>query len=540
MLKNRQLILNVIMLSAAVVAIVWTSYDYLYPLFGPGRVFFKSAAAADEAADKTPPQISDIAVVETSPTSTTITWKTDKEADSLINFNISRDYGITRDSALVKEHKLVIPELSPSQQYYYRIIAVDKNGNQNISNDFVFTTKDLETKTTTPVTPPPTETPTETPEQNLGPGNGAGEGGGYKDPPQDETQVVKETMNLLEQLDSEESLSLIESKIQQIAEEKAKPPVITGDFAKVEVGTDFAKITWKTDKESDSIVALAAESEYAPTAANPYRWKEGEPNQMVLVHEVMVTGLRPATTYHYQVTSKSSLGLEGVSEDNTFKTKSILPEIFNINISKVQEDSATIDFNTNVPCSSIIEYTDLSTNATKLEGSTAVVNAHSIQLKNLKFDSYYSAVIKVENEQGEKTVSQPITFTTIKDIQPPLISKVNTESTLYPGTENKTQTIISWRTDEGSMCQFFYGQGLASSKDASTLPKEEDYITNHVQVVTEFQPATVYKFWIECYDKTKNRSKSEDYTMLTPAREQSILDLIIKNFEGTFGWLKKK
>ncbi len=529
------------MLSAAVVAIVWTSYDYLYPLFGPGRVFFKSAAAADEAADKTPPQISDIAVAEVTPTSTTITWKTDKDADSLVNFNISRDYGITRDSALVKEHKLVIPELNPSQQYYYRIIAVDKNGNQNISNDFVFTTKDLETKTTTPAAPPvETQDQSETPEQNLGPGNGAGEGGGYKDPPQDETQVVKETMNLLEQLDSEESLSLIESKIQQIAEEKAKPPVITGDFAKVEVGTDFAKITWKTDKESDSIVALAAESEYAPTAANPYRWKEGEPNQMVLVHEVMVTGLRPATTYHYQVTSKSSLGLEGVSEDNTFKTKSILPEIFNINISKVQEDSATIDFNTNVPCSSIIEYTDLSTNATKLEGSTAVVNAHSIQLKNLKFDSYYSAIIKVENEQGEKTVSQPITFTTIKDIQPPVISKVNTESTLYPGTENKTQTIISWRTDEGSMCQFFYGQGLASSKDASTLPKEEDYITNHVQVVTEFQPATVYKFWIECYDKTKNRSKSEDYTMLTPAREQSILDLIIKNFEGTFGWLKKK
>jgi hypothetical protein len=528
------------MLSAAVVAVVWTSYDYLYPLFRPGNLIFKTAAAADEV-DKTPPQISDIAVAEVSPTSTTITWTTDKEADSLVNFNISRDYGITRDSALTKTHKIVVPDLNPSQQYYYRIISVDKNGNQNISNDFIFTTKDLETKTTTPETPPiETPTQTETPTQNLGPGNGPGEGGGYKEPPQDETQVVKETINLLDQINDEESLSLIESKIQQVAEEKAKPPVITGDFAKVEVGTDFAKVMWKTDKESNSIVALASDAEYAPNAANPYRWKEGEPNQMVLVHEVVVTGLRPATTYHYQVLSKSTLGLESASEDNTFKTKSILPEIFNINVSKVQEDSATIDFNTNVPCSSIIEYTDLSTNATKLEGSTAVVNAHSIQLKNLKFDSYYSAVIKVENEQGEKVLSQPITFTTIKDIQPPVISKVNTESTLYPGTDNKTQTIISWRTDEGSMCQFFYGQGLASSKDASTLPKEEDYITNHVQVVTEFQPATVYKFWIECYDKTKNRSKSEDYTMLTPTREQSILDLIIKNFEGTFGWLKKK
>ena len=37
-----------------------------------------------------------------------------------------------------------------------------------------------------------------------------------------------------------------------------------------------------------------------------------------------------------------------------------------------------------------------------------------------------------------------------------LISKVNTESTIYPGSDNKIQTIASWETDEPSKCQLFY------------------------------------------------------------------------------------
>jgi hypothetical protein len=513
--------------------IVCLSYAYYFLYYGGNDPIIKTAAAVTEE-DKKPPQITDIKIEELTATSTTISWTTDELADSLVNYNIRRDYGITRDPALTKAHRLVVPELLSDQSYYFRVIATDKSGNQNLSNDYIFTTPTV--KIEEPETPPPTPTV----EENKGPGKGEGEGGGYKGDMK-QAELIQKTISMLDQVADEEGLSLIESKIQQEAQEKAQPPVISGDFAKVEVGIDTAVIKWKTDKEANSMVALATDAEYDPDAADPYRWNEGEPNEMVATHEVTVIGLKPATTYHYQVRSRTTLGLESRSEDNTFRTKSILPEIYNLNVSKAEEDSATIEWTTNVPCSAVIEYTDLNTNVTKLEGSPMFVTSHSIRLKDLKFDTYYSAIVKVENEQAEKTVSNPVTFTTIKDMLPPTISKVNTESTLYPGTENKTQTIISWRTDEPSLCQFFYGQGLSMSKsDYSTLPKEEDYTGNHVQVVTAFQPATVYKFWLECYDKTLNRAKSEDYTMLTPAREESILDLIIKNFEGTFGWLKKK
>jgi len=260
---------------------------------------------------------------------------------------------------------------------------------------------------------------------------------------------------------------------------------------------------------------------------------------MVMEHLVEVRGLKPATVYHYQVSSKSDLGLTGLSGDNTFKTKSILPEIYNLQIIKIEEEAATLRWVTNVPCSTIVEYTNLNKNETKLEGNSSLLTIHTMKLANLTFDTYYSVVVNVESEEGEKAESETLTFITTKDTYPPIISKVNTESTLYPGTENKIQTIASWETDEEAICQLFYHQGLVVADEPDSLPKEVDLSTKHVQVVTNFLPSTVYKYWIICSDETGNTVKSEDFTMLTPTQEESIIDIIIKNFESSFGWVKK-
>jgi hypothetical protein len=194
---------------------------------------------------------------------------------------------------------------------------------------------------------------------------------------------------------------------------------------------------------------------------------------------------------------------------------------------------------TNVPCSAIVEYTNLNNNEAKLEGNSSYLTIHYMKLKDLIFDTYYSAVIKVESEDEEKAESDPMTFITTRDEYPPIISKVNTESTLYPGTENKIQTIASWETDELAKCQLFYHQGLVVVDEPDSLPPEEDFGLKHVQVVTNFLPSTVYKFWIVCSDEAGNEAKSDDFTMLTPTQEESIIDIIIKNFESTFGWVKK-
>jgi len=497
--------------------------------------------AQEEEDDVTPPQLYNIKIGEVSATSTYITWETDELADSLINYGLDKNYGILREPRFDKlEHMILLEDLLPGMDYYFRVTSSDEEGNQGISNDYSFRT--------------PEEEDFDGKKQDVldegkdGLSEDVAEEGesGDKDAVVEQTMSLDQVMEFIEQITQqgsaeqvEEVLEEIVEEVQQKAEEVVAPPTIILDYADVEVGTDYAIITWMTDKESNSMVSLVSDDDFDANSDDPYVWNEGEPDEYVLEHIVEINGLDPSTVYHFQVSSESEIGLKGYSEDKTFKTKSVKPEIYNLQISKVEEESATIRLSTNVPCSSIIEYTNLNNNDTKLEGNSSFITVHSMKLDNLIFDTYYSAMISVESEDGEKAESDPITFITTRDEYAPVISKVSTESTIYPGSDNKIQTIASWSTDEPALCQFFYQQGLFSNDEPLSLTKEEDMATKHVQVVTNFIPSTVYKFWIVCEDEAENQAKSEDFTMLTPTQEESIIDIILKNFESSFGWVKK-
>lgn len=547
-----------------------------------------SAASETEESDVIPPVVFNIQIATTTATSSSIYWETDEVSDSMINYGLDKAYGVVRNPRFDKtKHELMLEDLMPDTQYFFRITSSDESGNQGISSDYSFITpKDQEAlddaegqKVTEKIVEEILDIlkklyedgeskeveaieKIESGAEDLDPGalgkllemlkqlseedladkinNGKTEDELTGDNAENEYVAIEEVLNALEALKSADALEKIEEELQNKAEDILLPPTIILDYANVEVGTDYAIITWKTDREANSIVALAEESAFNPEVDNPYTWKEGEPDKMTLDHVVEVNGLRPATVYHFQVSSKSALDLTGRSEDRTFKTKSVLPEISNIQISKVEEESATIRWTTNVPCSSVIEYTNLGDNKTKLEGNSSFLTVHSMQLSNLTFDTYYSFIINVESEDEEKARSNPMTFITIRDKYPPEVSKVNTESTIYPGADNKIQTIISWITDEPAKCQLFYHQGLVLADEPDSLPKEEEYAARHVTVITNFLPASVYKYWIVCADEAENSKKSEDFTMLTPTQEESILDIIIKNFESQFSWMKRK
>lgn len=547
--------------------------------------------AAEEEQDELPPVISNIQISDVVATSSVISWKTDELADSLVNYSLNKNYGIAREPRFDRtEHQIILDGLLPDSVYYFRITSSDASGNQGISSDHEFRTpRDKQASLTGGELKANTvelfeelmdlinkissgeelervdgklddqgggdekymegalgeildklkliasEENIELDEIQTGKDIGKLEGGAG-----DQQYVsLKEVLEILESISSEESLEIVSDTVKQKAEEIVNPPTIILDYADVEVGTDYAIISWKTDKEANTIVALAEESAYNPDRDDPYVWKEGEPDILTMDHSVHITGLRPATTYHFQVSSKSALDLTGRSSDKIFRTKSIAPEIYNLQVVKIEEEAATIRWSTNVPCSSIIEVTNLNNQDTKLEGNSSFLTAHSIRVSNLIFDTYYSALVKVESEDGEKAESEPFTFITTRDKFPPEISKMNTESTIYPGSDNKIQTIVSWRTDEEASCQLFYHQGLVIMDEPFSLPKEEDFMVKHVQVVTNFLPGSVYKFWVVCNDNAKNSVKSDDFTMLTPSQEESIIDIIIKNFESSFGWVKK-
>lgn len=439
---------------------LWTALTLVMAGFLYFLITSDHNALAEEEKDTAPPKLYSVEVKDLQATSTTIIWQTDENSDSLVNYGLDTDYGMAREPFFdKKEHKLTLSNLLPNKVYYFRVTSADSNGNQAISSDYTFTTPKIEDEGGFGGT----EDGAGLNGQDSGKGWGGTEDGNKGWEKEGENQLT-EIIEKIEQIQQEEILEEIIEKVQEQATEKLKPPIITIDLAKVEVGTDYAIISWKTDKEANTIVSLVADSGFNASAENPYTWNEGYPDEMVLDHTVRINGLQPATIYHYQVQSKSAVGLIGKSSDGVFRTESLDPEIINLRMGKIEEHSATLLWTTNVPCNEMVEYTNLVTNKKKLEGNSSFFTYHSVQLSELDFDTPYMAIVKVENEYSKKKESNPIYFTTIKDEIAPVISKIGTESTLYPGSDNKVQTIINWLTDEASICELSYQKGLGTEK----------------------------------------------------------------------------
>lgn len=440
-------------------------------------------------------EISDVTISNITDQSATVTWTTDVDADSAINFGLDSRVGTVRDPSFdKKEHSVKIDALESGKTYYLNVVSSDKSGNRSGLSGFTFTTK-----------------------------------GASQSKPQ---AIIEE----IEKLDEEELREVVE-KVQEQAQDVLRPPSIVGP-PKVTAESSSATISWATDRESTSMVYFATDREYASGKSNPYVNAQGDAKTLATNHEVRLTGLEPSTLYHFIVSSEDSTGLSGESADETFRTKSELPEITDARVSRVQEHSALVSWSNGVPAKGIVEYTNTRSRVTKLAGNPVYAASHQVQLNDLEFGARYSVVIRATNEAGDEVSSDPITFITVRDRVAPLIAKVNNESTLFPGEEVKIQTIVAWETDEPAYCQVFYSQGLAATGGGDSLPLETNPDTTHTQVIVGFAPATVYQFWMTCADEAGNESRSEDFVLITPVKEKSIIDIILENFEGTFGWLK--
>jgi hypothetical protein len=209
-----------------------------------------------------------------------------------------------------------------------------------------------------------------------------------------------------------------------------------------------------------------------------------------------------------------------------------------VQIIKIEADSATFAWSTDIPAAGAVIYENTATGEIRSEGSPEFLTTQTVRLTDLTLGVTYVATVRAENEQGEPSESEPITFTTILDQEPPIISRVNNESTLFPGAETRIQTIVSWGTDEPSFCAMYYSEGLAPAENASQIPANTEPTVDHVRVLTAFLPSTVYKFWVVCTDRSDNEERSEDFVLFTPEKEKSIIDIILENFEGAFGWVK--
>jgi thiol-disulfide isomerase/thioredoxin/cytoskeletal protein RodZ len=101
-----------------------------------------------EVADKTPPKISDVKVVNlvssTTGASATVAWTTDEPATSQVSYGTSAGYGTVQpgqtDTTLIKSHNVALYGLSPETTFHYKVTSRDADGNEAASPDATFAT----------------------------------------------------------------------------------------------------------------------------------------------------------------------------------------------------------------------------------------------------------------------------------------------------------------------------------------------------------------------------------------------------------------
>lgn len=91
--------------------------------------------------DFTPPYILDIEIKNITRYSAEISWRTNEETISQVNFGTTPDYGkIIIKKDFRKNHLVRLTDLSSDTEYHFEIIAKDRAGNRTSSGDYSFRT----------------------------------------------------------------------------------------------------------------------------------------------------------------------------------------------------------------------------------------------------------------------------------------------------------------------------------------------------------------------------------------------------------------
>ena len=479
---------------------------------GNGYTFTTSSGA-----DTVPPIISQVSS-SISITQATITWTTDENASSLVDYGITTFYGSTSGNASerVTSHTVTLSGLTGQTKYYYRVRSNDANSNQAIDDNngagYTFTTisdttaptiSNVTTAVIRDVSAVITWQTNELATSQVAYGTAISYG---SQTTEDTTLTIQHSVTITG-LTKETAYyyKVISKDLAGNSAEKAgenpftttKTPgevVITGGgggisidaypplLTKVEVlnlTQSSATISWETSEGSSSLVTYGQTSEYGFLAGNH--------QERVKSHKVILTNLNPGTIYHFQAISYDSAGNRGQSDDLTLTTLGVAE----------------------VP---------------PLVEEAAPLREEISQL----FDKFSSASIgEVFNEIAERMVSAP---------------SIAGE---YPQIEvSQTTAKITWLTDKKANSLVAY-----TTEDKYDPTKDEPYsiisgypdemVTFHQVEISGLEPATLYYYQVRSKPLVGPVAESENKTFETLSLKLEISDItlqIVTESEVAISW----
>lgn len=300
----------------------------------------------------------------------------------------------------------------------------------------------------------------------------------------------------------------------------------SSNVAERNINATTARIAWQTNIASTSWV------DYGITKGK-YDYSAGN-DQLTNQHVVVVEGLVPGTTYYYQCRSKDANGQIYTSKEDSFKAV-LKPKISNFKIVKVSSYEATVSWETNVDTETTINWGKTAAYGEK-KGNAGTAKAHIVTVSNLDDNTEYHMQITAHDEAGNEVADEDRIIRTPLDTAGPQIIGVKTDILPIGADEASASVIVSWQTDKPGSTLVEYDEGIIGGKYGQQSIEDKSLNTSHTVILKDLKPASSYHFKIVSKDKRGNVGQSPDHTFVTPSKEKSILQLILKALEDTFSW----
>ena len=480
--------------------------------------------------DDNAPVISSISVSERTTSSAIITWETDENANSLIDFGETIDYGDTRGDSFARtqEHSVRITGLSPNTRYLFRVRSSDAQGNarveDNEGNGFELVTlniPEIQNVSAYDITKDSAKISWEISDPV------------YSAVSYGETTGYGTTLGREEELLDAQMVELTGLKANQMYyyrvrirdafgnvgfgedlafttkadDSDVEPPVIS-DISVSEVTDVNATLVWNTNEPATSYVEYGITEEYGEI----YGSESFKTSHVVTLPKA----LQKNTTYHFRVVSKDESGNTARSGDLTFITEEESPEvpqesagsISGVKVSQKTSSGVTISWKTSVETNGFVRY-----GLTKEYGQTAGEDStiesveqyskdHEIILRDLLSNSkYYFRVVSID-VAGNVLVSKESSFTTgsLSSVSGVSVSGITLNS-----------AVIVWETADPTTSEVDYGTSTAYGRNV-----KNDKKTNlHKIELTNLVAGETYHFRVKGEGAGSNVVFSDDYVFAT-------------------------
>jgi len=311
------------------------------------------------------------------------------------------------------------------------------------------------------------------------------------------------------------------------------PAPAASEVAVSSVGLDTANIQFTSSN------ATRAKIYYGPTTTFG-GYAEVAVGAAESTYTVQLTGLEDGTKYYYKISLFDSEDEEYEGDTYSFETLP-RPEVTNVRLQQVRGSSTStvlVTWLSNTEVSSIVTYyptTNAGAGQDKID--VKLTKSHRALISGLLPNTPYTLVVKGQDKVGNQAVSAAQNFTTASDTRPPTIANLKVEPVVQgTGEEAVAQLVVSWDTDEASTTQVLYGEGSTGSLSSKTQLSEA-MTYNHVMVVPNLRPGSVYHLKALSKDKADNEAESVDTVVITPKATSSALNLVIANLSQAFGFL---